>query len=326
MYLPDKNTILSIVGPTGSGKTALTAAYTRQLLEHGERVSVISLDSRQIYLEFPHLSVADLETWQTLTNAFPQQLTVYNLARLHLHEDWSFGVLLHDARNQALSAHTRGDRIILSGGTLICHQRFLELTNDDTAIPPDDNVRFAAENMTVTALQDWLQRLDADALNRLNPSDRANPRRLVRHIELTLAHRLGTAKQVQSEYDGLRVFTQVFCQTNIPRDQLREKIFARVVQRFHDPHCRQEVSRALEAWPDILENAKLLSRTPLGFRELAGVISGTIDPKTALANWQTAEWHYVKRQLTLLRQLIADHHAHLIDQGEILTHHSPVSL
>lgn len=326
MYLPDKNTILSIVGPTGSGKTALTARYARALLEHGEHVSVISLDSRQIYIEFPHLSVADLDTWQSLTHEFPESFTIYNLARLHLHEDWSFGVLLHDARNQALTAHARGDRIILSGGTLICHQRFLELADDDTAIPPDDNVRFAAENMSLAELQAWLQKLDANAFHQLNDSDRANPRRLVRHIEITLARRLGTANQVHTDYTGLNDLHQVFCQTSIDRDTWHKQITARVETRFHDSHCRQEVSQVLADWPEILQTPKLLSRTPLGFSELAGVLQGTLDPANALGHWQTAEWHYAKRQLTLLRQLITDHHAHLIDQGEILADNTPVSL
>ena len=64
MLKPDQ--LLSIAGPTGTGKTDLAATLATAWLQAGRGVSVISLDSRQVYAEFPQLRVADLPIWAKL--------------------------------------------------------------------------------------------------------------------------------------------------------------------------------------------------------------------------------------------------------------------
>lgn len=315
MWQASPHQLLSIAGPTGSGKTATAVTLARHWLQAGRGVSVISLDSRQVYQEFPLLSVADLDTWQPLIDTHQSTFHLYNLAALHLHEDWSFGVLLNAAREQVQVAHSRGDQIILVGGTIVCHQRLLQTTGDFTTIPPDDNVRFAAENMTVDELQNWLEKLDPDTYTAMNTSDRANPRRLVRKIEIALAHRLHLPEH---DFSTLQSLTQYWYIPTLARDQLQANVTARVQNRFTDPAVHQEVQRVLQDWPDILTQPKLLSRTPLGFTQLALLETNRLDANHALQNWLHDEWHYAKKQLTWCQRLISDHHTHLIDQRELI--------
>jgi len=322
MFTLAPNQLLSITGPTGTGKTALAAHLAAAWLQAGRGVSVISLDSRQVYAEFPLLSVADLPVWHQLQITYPG-LQVYNLASLHLHEDWSFGVLLNTAREQILAAHRENHDIILVGGTIVCHERLLQTSGDFTSIPPDDNVRFAAENMTVPELQAWLSRLAPDVAANLNPSDRANPRRLVRHIEVALAQKLHLPDHT---YPQLARLEQCWYLPAVDPATLRPFIHERVQARFADPAVRHEVHQVLLDWPDILDQPKLLDRTPLGFRQLALLEKNQISPQQALTDWQNAEWHYARHQLTWCRRLSADHHAHLINQRELLADEPPVRL
>ncbi len=321
MLKPDQ--LLSIAGPTGTGKTDLAATLASAWLQAGRGVSVISLDSRQVYAEFPQLSVADLPIWEKLQTAYPSTLHVYNLATLRLHEDWSFGVLLNSAREQVGLARRRADQIILVGGTIVCHERLLQTSGDFTSIPPDDNVRFAAENMSVEELQSWLERLDNDMYQKMNQSDVHNPRRLVRHIEIALATKLHLPDH---SFPSLTHITQLWYLPDVSPEKLRPQIYQRVQTRFHDPAVRAEVRQVLADWPDILDQPKILNRTPLGFTQLALLEKNEIDVATALKDWQHAEWQYARRQLTWCRRLTADHHPYLINQRELLPDKTPVSL
>ena len=323
MYQLPSSSLLSITGPTGSGKTAAAAALARQWLENNLSVAIISLDSRQVYQEFPVLSVADLDIWQPLQRTYGERLRVYNLSSLRLHEDWSFGVLLTSAREQISHSLKQGRQIIAVGGTCVCHERLLQTQGDFTNIPPDDNVRFAAENMSVGELQEWLKKIDTSVFNSMNPSDRANPRRLVRKIEIALAHKLHLPQHNDS---ALASMTQYWYLPNVEATSLRARIHQRVQQRLADPQCQREVSQVLQDWPEILTTPKLLSRVPLGFVQLARWQQKEWTQQQALTNWQNAEWHYARQQLTWSKKLRADHHTHLIDQRELLADETPISL
>ena len=321
MYKLPPSSLLSITGPTGTGKTAIAARLATAWLEAGLSVAIISLDSRQVYQEFPTLSVADLEIWADLGQKYGERLRVYNLGSLQLHEDWSFGVLLNSAREQIQRSLEEKRQIIAVGGTCVCHQRLLQTQGDFTSIPPDDNVRFAAENMSVSELQSWLKKIDESTFLSMNPSDSANPRRLVRKIEIVLAHKLQLPKP---DEQALSQLTQYWCLPLVEPAKLRAHLGKRIQTRFRDPRCRQEVHSVLTTWPEILDTPKLLSRTPLGFVQLAHLERGEWSEQQALDDWNLAEWHYARHQLTWSKKLRADHHTYLIDQRELFPDETPV--
>ena len=48
--------VVSIVGPTASGKTGLGIAIARRLAEAGERAEIVNADAYQMYLSLIHIS------------------------------------------------------------------------------------------------------------------------------------------------------------------------------------------------------------------------------------------------------------------------------
>ncbi|MBQ6154452.1 PhoH family protein [bacterium] len=333
--------VVSVIGPTGSGKTELAVKLAQQWLAQGEQVAVISLDTRQCWRELPLLSVADAAGWEHLMQLFGKQnLQVYNLASVPLNSNWSFGTLLAAAREQLQTAQAAGHRIITVGGALICQQRLLWQENDVTSVPPDDNVRFAAEAMNVEQLQSWLRRVDLATWEQMNHSDQCNPRRLVRKIEIALAKKMGIVDQKQEKIP----VNQVFLLPERAKKLEETKIAARVLQRWQDVAVRQEVIKVMAKFKDWASNEQLQSQLPLGFMQLASWLQyqkQEITPFLAtlwqnqaqelsfnaqqveqllLNDWQKKEWHYAKRQMTLLRQILADSQTYLIDEREISAH------
>ena len=47
--------VVSIVGPTASGKTGLGIAIARRLAEAGERAEIVNADAYQMYLSLIHI-------------------------------------------------------------------------------------------------------------------------------------------------------------------------------------------------------------------------------------------------------------------------------
>ncbi len=195
-----KKQLLSVVGPTASGKTDLAIKIIQKWQQEQKKVEVVSLDTRQIYKQLPILSGADLENYQALlsTCLMPAEITetelikteseqirIFNLANRQIDEAWSMGQMLTQLQLILRVAEQNDRRVILVGGTILYHQRVLQ-ANQLVQIPPNDNLRFAAEAMSVAQLQNWLKKIDEPTWLQLNESDRSNQRRLIRKIEIAL--------------------------------------------------------------------------------------------------------------------------------------------
>ena len=309
-----EQTVLSIIGPTGSGKTAWAGKLVDKWCQQGQSVSVISLDSRQVYRELTHISVAEWEWWQQQQKKYQTLLTVHNIADRSIWEEWSFGLLLAKSRQQLAQALAQERQVIAVGGTLVCHERLLVQSQDVTAVPPNDNIRFAAENMTVEQLQAWLQKIDSATWQQLNHSDRLNPRRLVRKIEIAIAGKTG---QIPTSALLPRV-RQRWLVPDYDRQQLEVKVKERVSERLRDKQVQTEVRQLLEVKSDLLADEKIVSRLPLGCTQMIRYLTDEWTIEQAEKDWQRQEWQYAKKQLTWVKKLVFDHHADLVDKREIL--------
>lgn len=301
--------IISVVGPTASGKTELAVRIAEHFLAKGVGVDYVSLDARQIYKMMPVLSGADGEN-------LPRDLNfrTYNLLDKEVDEEFSLGLLTQMVQEVLLQAEAAERQVILVGGTLLYHQRVLE-NNDLTQIPPDDNVRFAAENMSVTEIQEWLKRVNEADFAALNESDRQNPRRLVRKLEIAIyqkTHELESRSEPETEK-----YQHVYVQPTYEMKNLPAKIEQRVTKRWQNGAI-DEVKAVIRRDAEVLSSKQWLSRMPLGFAEIARYLSGEIDEEECRRLWALHEWQYAKRQLTFLKKLLLDH-AHLVDEREILT-------
>ncbi|MDO5561292.1 MAG: hypothetical protein Q4G02_00770 [bacterium] len=302
--------IISVIGPTASGKTALASNLARHFLEKGRAVDFVSLDTRQIYRALPILSGADPDELPQTEN-----LQTYNLLTKEIDEEWSLGELVRETQEIIARAERENRQVLLVGGTLLYHQRVSE-NNDLTQVPPDDNLRFAAENMNLAQLQDWLKKIDENEFFSLNESDAQNPRRLVRKIEIAIYEKMHAEKLATPACH--KTYKHYYVQPHYDFASLAKKITERVQARFIGGAI-DEVQAVIRKDAEILSNKNWLSRMPLGFREIAQYLAGEIDAAECQRLWSLHEWQYAKRQKTFLQKLLLDDHTHLVDEREILT-------
>ncbi len=318
-----KETVISVVGPTASGKTALAGRLIEKWLAAGEGVVMISLDARQIYRGLGILSGADREELPVSEN-----LQIYNLLEREIDEEFSLGVLIGEMKEVVEEARREGKRVILVGGTLMYHQRLLA-ENDLTSVPPNDNLRFAAENMSVAEIQEWLQKVAGADFAALNDSDKQNPRRLVRKLEIALYHKI-QAEEVEMESsqqlagceDHLEKepsppLPHAYLITEYQLDEVLEKIAVRVQQRFIGGAV-EEVAAKLKSFSEIIYNKNWLSRMPLGFLEIAQFIAAEISEAECLETWVRREQQYAKRQETYLKKLRQQKVGEIVTLNEFL--------
>ncbi len=302
------NNIYSIIGPTASGKSALAQKIVKHLLKKNQKIILVSLDSKQIYQALPILSGADLSLWHDFKN----QITIYNLADKSITDEWSLGLLV--AQMQEILAHlTNQQTIILVGGTLLYHQKILH-QNNLTQIPPNDNLRLVAENMTLIELQNWLKRISPSTWKKLNHSDNHNPRRLIRKIEIEVAKCLNpTNYQNNLQLD----YQQQFFLTNYEQSDLFNNIRTRVETRWKQGAIN-EVEQIIQSHPEIINDQCFLEKMPLGFIEIKNYLLKELTTEAAIKQWQIKEIQYAKRQIVFLKKLLADH-PHLIDQRKFFS-------
>ncbi len=301
--------VISVVGPTASGKTELAIKIAEKCLHSGIGVDYVSLDARQIYKRLPILSGADVENLPRDEN-----FQTYNLLDKEIDEEFSLGLLVNTTQEVLARAEAAGRQVLLVGGTFLYHQRVLE-DNDLTQVPPDDNVRFAAENMSVTEIQDWLKKVNETMFFNLNESDRKNPRRLVRKLEIAIFQQIHEGEE--KEISATR-WQHVYVQPDYKISDLESKITARVKKRY-EKGAIEEVKSVIRRNAEVLSNKAWLSKMPLGFAEIARMLAGEINEEECQKLWSLHEWQYVKRQLTFLKKLLADNQTNLVDEREFLT-------
>ena len=176
------------------------------------------------------------------------------------------------------------------GGTGLYHEHLL--TRDpQLTIPPDEAVRMKAALLSVNELQTWLQDISPQRLEEMNNSDRNNPRRLQRSIEVALAKQhMQLNSEIDSAADNL---SHIFLGLTLPPDELHVKIKERVVNRFENGAV-QEVEK-------ILGLAKPISpqvQTTLGFSQIREYLLGKITAEECIEQWTQADISYSKRQIT----------------------------
>lgn len=313
--------LLVICGPTATGKTALALELAGKF--SGE---LVAADSRQVYRGMDIGTGKDLPVKETIDQQrfiVEYRGRVYGLAPYRMagvpiwlydvvDPDAGFSVALFRTLAQAVIARTQaaGKLPILVGGTgLYIESLFAE--RETFTVPPDPELREQLSKLDITHLQKLVKEAVPEVWQSLNASEKANPRRLVRKIEIAgfrkkfpdnrIDYTSRSAKTLLHQVDLL----QIGLATAYP--ELYVRIDARVDKRIGQGVLR-EIHHLLNSgfsWDQPAFAA-------LGYKQWRGcfvrVKDGwkiTDDERqilSAIQRWKFAEHAYARRQLTWFRK------------------------
>ena len=275
-----KPTLVVIVGPTGSGKTAV-AVRLAQLLD----APIISTDSRQV---FRGMAIGTAQpTAEELAAA-----THYFIADREVSDDYNAGRFETEALTLLERLFAAHDYVIAVGGSGLYVDA---LCNGFDPLPQaDPDLRRTLEERL---RQEGLPALVAE-LERLDPAywaevDRSNPARVLRALEVCLltgepysAQRRGEQRQ--------RPFRIVKIGIEVPREELYDRINCRVDGMMHDGL----LAEAERLFP--LRHLNAL-RT-VGYQELFAFFESSCSLEEAVELIKRNSRRYAKRQLTWFRR------------------------
>lgn len=289
--------ILVICGPTATGKTTLAINLAKQL--NGE---IISADSRQVYKGMDIGTGKDLPKGAKLKKGLFSKYGYYDMDGIKVwgydladpKEDFSVAQYLKIAHKIIDDIAGRGKLPILVGGSGLYIKGVIDgIPTAD--VPKNEGLRKNLEGRSTDELYDKLSQIDAIKAGSLNSSDRKNPRRLIRAIEV--AQYQLTRKNIPYHHAIGSDFDVLFIGLTAPKNVVSEKIKKRVKERL-DKGVKNEVRKLLKlgvTWED-------QSMMSLGYGVWRDNFEGGIDEKTIVDEWTLQEERYGKRQMTWFKK------------------------
>ena len=276
----NRPTLIVVVGPTGSGKSALAV----ELAKH-YGAPVISTDSRQVYRG---LSIGTAQPTADELAAAKH----YFIADREVEDNFNCGRYETEALSLLEELFKINRYVIAVGGSGLYVKALCE--GMDTLPEADDEVRqmlkSRLESEGIGSLVEELRRLDPKYAEEV---DLCNPARVMRALEVCLT----TGKPYSEQRSGTvaeRWFNIVKIGTDMPRDVLYERIDRRVDMMVEEGL----VEEARTMYP----KRELNSLQTVGYREMFDYFDGTITLAEAIELVKRNSRRYAKRQLTWFRR------------------------
>lgn len=274
-----KKQVVVIMGPTASGKTALSIQLAKAF-----QCAVLSFDSRQFYREmFIGSAVPTLEERDGIPHFFIHSHSV--------NDELNAANFADEARTLMSNYFKTYDTLILTGGSGMFLDALLDGLDDYPVNPKlkaELESRLDAEGLHVLVSE--LEKLDASTFQKV---DRQNPMRVVRALEivLTAGKPIG---EIQSQRSGRfqgRV-TRFFI--HYDRSDLYDRINQRV-DNMVENGLEEEVRSCLP-----LRHLKALNT--VGYSEYFDFFDGKTTHEVAIEKIKQHTRNYAKRQMTWLRR------------------------
>ncbi len=275
--------LVVVLGPTGSGKTALSLALAERF-----RGEIVNCDSVAMYREF---EIGTAKPTGTERARAPHHLFDFVEPSGYI----TAGEYARQARQTLEEINSRGTMPIVVGGTGLYLRALLEglFPGPQRSDKLRERLRQRTEQKGSAHLHRLLSRLDPAASARIHANDVP---KLVRAIEICLASRQKMTEMWKSGRDPLQGFRFLRLGLDPDRNALYERIDQRA-QRMFDCGLVQETQRLLDKYGDA---ARPL--TSLGYKQAVQLVRGEIDHSTAVQAAQQSHRNYAKRQMTWFRR------------------------
>lgn len=291
--------LLVILGPTSTGKTDLALNLAKKFSG-----VLVSCDSRQVYIgldigtgKYPNEDL-DIKRGRKFWEIKGIKVWMYDVVSPK--KNYTVADYVRDAAKVIHYIANRSKLPIVVGGTGL-YLKALLYGLSNLSIPIDQKLRQRLNKLSIIKLQERLKRLSPKKWQSLNHSDRQNPRRLIRAIELETSKRdLGNFNNLENQ--GLAKDFDIFKIGMIAsRDILYQRSDERVISRINQ---------------GMIEEAERLKKEGLSLKRMKqlgleyGVLANYLDGKIkqvqgdqGLIRIMQSKIHgFVRRQLTWFKK------------------------
>jgi tRNA dimethylallyltransferase len=280
------------------GKTTLALKLAQKF--NGE---LISADSRQVYKSMDVGTGKDLPKGAKIKYLWFNKYGYYDINGIKI---WGYD--LADPRHEFSVAQyikfadrmipdilKRGKLPILVGGTGL----YIKAIVDGIAtvsIPKNNLLRKNLEKSTAEELFEKLAQMDSLKAGQMNFSDKKNPRRLIRAIEIAMwrINNIKKNKDMEKRKKDLEILTVGL---TAPEKFISQRIKIRVAQRVK-AGIEKEVEKLLRnhvGW-------EMPSMTSMGYGQWRDYFEGEVPEDQIVSEWERAERAYAKRQMTWFKK------------------------
>lgn len=289
--------ILIIAGPTATGKTSLALKLAQTL-----SADIVSADSRQVYAGLDIIPGKDIPSgFHKQESPLKHQgkntlkytdgnISLYGYDIIHPDQEWNLSYFHKYTWKAVKHIWSRNRLPIITGGTGL-YLKSLITDLPQIHIPNDPKLRARLENKSIVELQATLNKVDQERFAQMNNSDKNNPRRLVRALEIaSYLHDAPTRPKTNPKADILSLALTA------PLLEIEKRISDRVSARL-----KSEVALELDLLKKYDPELSSPASTAFGYRELDDYLSKKITKLELIKLWNNHELNYAKRQLTWLR-------------------------
>jgi len=278
--------LITIVGPTAIGKTALSIALAQHF-----KCEIVSCDSRQFFKEMTiGTAVPSPEELSAAKHHFIQNKSIF--------ENYTVGDYEKEALLKLEELYQNNDFAILIGGSGLYVDAVLKGFDEFPEIAPEirAEVNSNYEKLGIEYLQEQLQNLDPDYYQKItieNPQTLQNPQRMMRFVEVCIG-----SQKPYSSFLNLKKNNRDFTPILIGLDANREIIYNRINQRVDIMKDMGLLEEAKSLYP----NKELNALQTVGYRELFSYFDGEFTLPFAVEEIKKNTRRFSKRQITWFKR------------------------
>ena len=269
-----------ILGPTASGKTALSIQLSKEL-----NTEIISCDSRQFYKEL-NIGAAPPSKNQL------KQTKHHFIQHLSIKDNYNIGQYEKDAIKKIYHLFKIYNNLILVGGSGLYINAICNGIDDIPETP--QKIRNEINNVFLEKGVIWLQeKVKKIDLDFYKSSDTNNPQRLKRCLEVYL----NTGQKISSFYKKNKI-KRDFKIIKIGISTEREVLYSKINQRVDQMIKNGLINEAKK----LFQYQKYNALNTVGYKELFGFFEKKIDKEIAIDEIKKNSRRLAKRQITWFKR------------------------
>lgn len=281
-----KNYLITIIGPTAIGKTALSITLAQHF-----GCSILSCDSRQFFKEMKiGTAVPSEEELAAAPHYFIQNKSIF--------ESYSVGDFEQEALTKLDELFLQNNIQIMVGGSGLYVDAVLKGFDEFPAIAASvrEEINQKYEDLGIEFLQEKLKELDPAYYQKItieNPQTLQNPQRMKRFVEVCMGSGLP-----YSSFIGKRTNKRNFTPVIIGIEAEREIMYDRINQRVD----LMVADGLIEEVKNLLPHQNLNALQTVGYRELFDYFDQKTSLNEAIKQIKMNTRRFAKRQMTWFKR------------------------